>query len=567
MLAVFGVIIMVAFVFGDPIVRIIGRGREVADNPVVVETQYGSLKQSDLNALIDSRNIAQVFLQRLAAATIDAVIDKGQLDKRDRDPIIMNYYQRWHRILLGRSKLGREQSALETMVLARRATEQGMVVDNEAINDVIRKITENSVPSETITRLIETLFHGRKLSPERVFDALRTEMLASNYRDLFSEAISDVTPAQRFEYYLRLNRKAKAEVMPVAVADFTSQVPDPSAEELKSLFEQYKERYPDPASSEPGFKQPKRAAFQYFKVNYAQLIDQYKAQVTEEEIQKYYDANKSQYRSIELPETDAESKNEADEPKEPSGDSAEKPADETPADEKPADEQPTDKEPADAKPTSEKPTPADEKKPQSGRERDSRFRLVSATEQKAATEQAAEPAAAPNEKPAAEPTAVDKKPKPADSEAKDTPAPSEGAKDDAAKPDDAGKPDDAAKTEGEGEPEVEAAKPGADIKYDPIEKVHDNIRDALAGRKANERIGEIFNELKPEMDRYANDLERHNLRKETDKSAIAPPPFDFATLAKKYGLEAKQLPLVTATEAASEDIGEASKLDNESRRL
>ena len=84
--------------------------------------------------------------------------------------------------------------------------------------------------------VINSLQTGRRVSVARLFDAIRTEMLASKFSEMFRVSLRDVPPAQRFEYFSRLNRRAKAEVMPLAVADFIGQVADPTAEQLQQVL-------------------------------------------------------------------------------------------------------------------------------------------------------------------------------------------------------------------------------------------------------------------------------------------------------------------------------------------
>src|SRR5262249_38533492 len=139
-------------------------------------------------------------------------------------------------------------------------------------------------------------------SEARLFDAMRTEILASRYAQMFQQSLFDTTPAQRFEYYWRLNQRATAEVLPLAVADYVKEVPDPTDAEVQGFYEKYKDQYPDPNSPDPGFKQPKQAAFEYFKADFAQFRDKYKPEITEAEIAEYYEKNKAQFRSIDLPE-------------------------------------------------------------------------------------------------------------------------------------------------------------------------------------------------------------------------------------------------------------------------
>src|SRR5690606_7635911 len=142
-----------------------------------------------------------------------------------------------------------------------KAREMGLVVSDRAINDFLKQVTAESLGNQDILRVIASLQTGGRVSVARVYDAIRTEMLASKYSQMFFQSLRDVPPAQRFEYYARLNQHATAEVLPLAVADFIGQVPDPTDDELKKFYEQHKNSYPDPNSPEPGFKQPKRAAF------------------------------------------------------------------------------------------------------------------------------------------------------------------------------------------------------------------------------------------------------------------------------------------------------------------
>ena len=128
-----------------------------------------------------------------------------------------------------------------------------------------------------------TAANGGRVSVARLFDAIRTEMMASKFSQMFQQSLTDVPPAQRFEYYSRLNRRAKTEVMPLAVADFISQVEDPPTGELQTFFDAHKDQFQDPLSPDPGFKQPKRTAFQYFKADFEKFKEQFKSQVTDEE--------------------------------------------------------------------------------------------------------------------------------------------------------------------------------------------------------------------------------------------------------------------------------------------
>ena len=527
---------MVAFVFLDPLMKYVGRTGP-QENPVVVETKYGPLTEGDLAGIRQSRELVENFLRLVSIETVQTQVKKGLMDVRMLDRGIEQWFGSWQQELMGRSKPSPEESALETLLLSKRASQMGMVVSDQAINDLLKQITADSLTSEDLQSVIGRLQVGRRVSLARLFDAIRTEMLASKYSQLFRLSLGDVPPAQRFEYYARLNRRATAEVMPLAVADFIAQVPDPKDGDLEPFYEEHKNEYPDPASPEPGFKQPKRAAFQYFKADFAKFKEKFKPEVTDAEISEYYEKNKAQFRAAELPADSAEeakpddaAPSEEKKPGESGEETSTEPAPNAPApDTKPNEPAPTEPKPGEP--------PAAEPKnafslPNSSTE--APIRLVSATaddEKPAETTPAAPPVADADAKPATDEPAAESTDKPTE-----TAEPAETAADD--------KP---------------AADKPEEPKYEPLEKVKDTIRDSIAGQKAAKQISEIFEELLADMKRYADELDVYSAQKGSNPGATQPKPFPFAELATAKGVEAKKLLLVTATEAAAEDIGHVSR--------
>lgn len=536
LVAIAGITAMVAFVFLDPLMKYVGRNTK-AENPVVVETRYGGLTGSQLDGMRYSRELVARFLQNVTAQTVLVQLEKGMIDPRLRDQAAQQLNSFWYQTLMGRSKLGPEESAIETLVMAKKAEQLGMVVSDVAINDLIKQITDNSLDSGTLQAVINQLQGGRqKVSTARLFDALRTEMLASKLSQLFFQSLRDIPPAQRFEYYERLNRRAKAEILPLAVASFVDQVAanpkngEPTNDELRAFYDKHKNDFPNPASPEPGFKEPKRASFQYFKADFAKLKDEFKPQVTEAEIREYYEKNKAQFRVVELPGEDAEkdkaAADEKPEEKAAEGKATEESAPETPKAETPKAETPN----------------AEEPKPETPQPQASRgagvFQLVSQATQgeekpadaKAAEEKPAEEKPA-DEKPAAEPPASTETPATGEAPAATTEPPADAS----------------------------AEKPAEEIKYEPLEKVQDTIRDTIAGEKANARMIEIFDELQAAMRRYADDRDLFAARPDAKASALQAPVFPFEELAKSKNVEAKALDMVTSAEAGSSDIGQVQR--------
>jgi hypothetical protein len=564
MLATVAIMAIFAFVFLDPVMKYLGQGPQM-ENPVVVETRYGDWNQAQLDGLRFQRELVNRFLQQVTYQTILARNKAGQVQPHQLEMQAQQLFLFWHQMLMQRTKPGPEESAIETLVLSRKAQEMGMVVSDQTVNDLIAQITENSLTTEALKQIIASLTGDRMSGGVKgLFDALRTELLASKLSQFFFQSARDVTPAQRFSYYEALNRRAKAEVMPLPVSSFLAQVTAvPTAAEAQKLYDAHKESFPDPSSPEPGFKEPKRASFQYFKADYARFIEEAKPSVTDAEIAEYYEKNKIQFRAVELPKdepAEGAPKSEAapsDAPADPAGAAppAEKspdapadgkPAEDAPGADKPAAEPPANETPTEEKATEEKPTEEPQASPPQAARRVDRFRLVS--QETTAAE------------PPAEPKPVEPKPsepKPAEASASESKPVAEPAGEKPAeeqKPASDTQPPEEKPTE---EKPAEGGSPAEEVKYEPLEKVRDTIRESLASNKAIEKISKSFEELQGIMRRYEDDRAIYESRKEKTGK---PPVFDLEGLAKKYGFEGKTLEMVTAAEAAETDLGGVSRI-------
>jgi hypothetical protein len=549
MLAVVGIGAMVAFVFLTPLMSYMS-GSAAPANPVVVETNYGNLTVNELESLKYSRELVDRFLRQVTAQFVSNQAARGNLDPRLLDSLVDRQYSYWRQQLMSRSSQGPEQAAVETLVLSKRAEQLGMVISQQAINDKIKEITADSVSSAELQDVIRSLQPSRPVSVARLFEALRTEMLASEYSQLFAQSLRDIPPAQRFEYFSRLNRRAKAELMPLAVGDFVAQAPEPTDAEIKQFYEKFKNDYPNPDSPDPGFKQPRRATFQYFRADIGALTAKLEGEITEEEIRKYYEDNKAQFRAFDFDKDDAASETPAAEPQDQPADDAEKsdapekPAAESKPDEsKPAPESKPADEPAEEKPAEPKADESKPSSPQAGATRQQApVRFVSVT-------------AAPDEAPAEEKPAEEKP-------AEETPADDKPAEETPVeeKPADAKPADDKPAEEKPAE-----AAPAEEPRFEPLEKVQDTIRTSLARQKAQERITEQFEQLSGEMRRYADDVDIYSTEKGTNPSAKPPVPLDFEALAKDKDVTALELKSVTADQAADEDIGKSFRVVQDQR--
>ncbi|MFH1266261.1 MAG: hypothetical protein ABIK89_11085, partial [Planctomycetota bacterium] len=378
--------------------------------------------------------------------------------------------------------------------------------------------------------------------------------------------------AERWDYFQRLNRKVTIESLEVPVEDFVDAVEDPDEATLRDFFEEYKAEPYDPASPEPGFREPKKVAIEYLKAEYESFFQRELAAVSPEELKAYYEEHKGEYREESLPAPDGEgpaavdseakaeegesaapessgkpedpaSQDAAPDQEMPAGEagtetSEAEPAPTTPggeaasAPEKPAEAEPENTEPANTKPADTK--PAEEASPGSTGAADdtsstagaSPFRLASFLAEDAAPEETAETMSA--DEPAEQAEAAPEKP--AGEEGKPSAEP-------------------AAATPEEGD--VAAGEP----KYLPLEKVEEEIRNKLARDKANETIEKVLADFRSQLDRYHEELILFEVESKNAPGKTGPKKPDSDEFAKQHGLIAGPTGLVSALKAEQLEVG------------
>lgn len=533
LIATLGLLAMIAFVFLPMILKGLG-GSGPGKDPVVVTSKYGNLTERQLQNM---RNRRQAVIQFLQRAVVAAAFDQQSTSVRTT----------WIGEFFGQAS---EQSTVDLWLLVQRAKQLGMTISDESLSDFIgTQITENRVTHEQFAHLYKTL----NISEDIVFDALQDELLAQELQEAFTSSLGGTTPAQRWEYFQRLNRKVNIQVAAVPVADYVDQVKDPTDDELKAFFEDHKGELVSPLSPKPGFRVPTKAAVEYVKADVSKLLDI--TPITDKEIEAYYMKNRDErFLKSSLPGLDEDDKKTAlpgldvDKKKaaladaktakaKPAAADAKKPLEpkkETPKQETPKQETPKQE-------TPKKDTPSPEAKESSASDSKSPFRLVSVADEKPAEKNA-------EDKPAENPTEKKAAPKPAEKtavkKADDKPAKKPGEK----------------KTDSKPVDKKPAAKTAADSKYKPLDAVRSEIRATLTVKKqaaAIKAFGEVEKSLLPireAITKYRRALSLFDATSD-EKGAQKPEAPNFDALAKKNGLTFHKTGLIPAAEMANLDIG------------
>ncbi|MHB8903443.1 MAG: SurA N-terminal domain-containing protein, partial [Thermoguttaceae bacterium] len=277
-LAFLTLLAMGGFVVLPTITQMMGeRNQAAAKQDIVTTTRYGNLSRIELAGLQGQRQSVRRLM-----AEIDGLVRLKQ--QNNQGPTLAQ--------MLATGLSADEQSVVETWLLANRADELGIVIDDTAVNAFIQQLTEGVVTQSDLAGVLETI----GLPESQLFRLLGYELKAMRVQELVQSGLVPMTPGERWDYYQRLHRNMRVELAEVPVERFVASVSDPDDATLQQFFDKYKDKENIPESPEPGFMIPKRIALEYFKVDYEHLF-------AAGELEKYYEEHKEEFKRESLPAT------------------------------------------------------------------------------------------------------------------------------------------------------------------------------------------------------------------------------------------------------------------------
>jgi hypothetical protein len=286
MIATLGILAMIAFVFLDPLMSLVGGrgGGGGRTNDVVVSWDDGELRESDMQRLLRMRAILNHFVQTAwQLGALASGLEGGA--PPDLGPVT-------------------ERAVFQTELFAQAARAEGFVVSDATVNRYIKRITRDNVTSARLREIISQRTAGNVVvTMDTIFAGLKNELLAQAYVSNYLIAAGSATPLELWLQWQKLNDRATVEVAPVRVADFVSQVADPTDAQLQTFFDTYKETIQRPVvvvgtqlnSPQPGFKIPRKVAFAFVRADYDTFVEKLMPKVTDQQIADYYEQNKRQY--------------------------------------------------------------------------------------------------------------------------------------------------------------------------------------------------------------------------------------------------------------------------------
>lgn len=185
-------------------------------------------------------------------------------------------------------------STIDTFKFSALAREQGFQLDDSSLNRWLESFTGGVISEREIDAI---LFDStqRMMGRPQLYEQLRSHLLADVYQRRGFAALAGnsgvlLTPDEQWRNFLKLNQNATVSTYGVLVNDFIDQTnKSPSESRIREVFEEGKDRDPNPQSSEPAFHRPYAAEFEYLVGDYQDFLDAEVAKLTDEEIKDEYE--------------------------------------------------------------------------------------------------------------------------------------------------------------------------------------------------------------------------------------------------------------------------------------
>ncbi len=188
------------------------------------------------------------------------------------------------------------ESVAELYLLAESAKKRGIVVDDLAVDNFIKKFVDGKISGPRFEEITKEIA-GPELSRFEIYSFLKAEIARQILVQLGGAGITVpasaqplVTPGKSWENFQRFQQRAKIEAYPIFVDDLVSKVTaKPSEQELRNIYERGKNFFRPADSAEPGFYQGYKTNIEYVTISNDTFLKQAEAAITEEVLKAEYD--------------------------------------------------------------------------------------------------------------------------------------------------------------------------------------------------------------------------------------------------------------------------------------
>ena len=286
-----GIALVAGFQFGRPIPYAIGGAIVGAIMGAVLPSFAGGGISTELGSF-DDRRLEELQFERTLANTFIANCQSLAYDTNQVPTGAFNIIS------------GDQGDLILGEAMRAEAEEMGIYVDDNAVNQFVKEYTGSKLTEADFIKARSNLrtIDGKGVSESELYDILRGEIQAILARNMLMprRAGQGGTPEMYWDMYQRLNVNQEMVFTALNVDSFLDQVEEPSESELKAFYEEHKNKPAGQEPGVPGFYQSRQLKLAYLEIDYTTLSDSI-IEITDEDIKKYYEDNKEALYKETLP--------------------------------------------------------------------------------------------------------------------------------------------------------------------------------------------------------------------------------------------------------------------------
>ena len=292
---------IVSFLFLPVILELVGGGRYDGHGHIKTiadSRRFGSINEFDIQRLQEENEALLRFLEVLHRnLLLPPPENLNLLDASDEEQMKV-FQEHWtkaqERAMALRPlqmftnevfQLQQPEQLVNAWLVTKYVQQEGYSPNWDDVRDRLKQLTDGYLSDTIYDDTLRTVGISHKM----VEQLLIRQLLWERAQQRFILSVSAVSPANRWDWFQRINRQVTIEAAAVPVDSLISQIAEPSDRVLNAFFEANKTRKHDPALADVGFIMPVELAFQYVVATPSpMLLDS----ITEEEMLAYYEANK-----------------------------------------------------------------------------------------------------------------------------------------------------------------------------------------------------------------------------------------------------------------------------------
>ena len=171
----------------------------------------------------------------------------------------------------------------------------GITVDKKMVVDYLNRVTSDKLTEddyiETRNKLV---YKNKQLDDDVLTSVLGDEIKARMAYQMLRPRTTSLPPGPEvyWQYFRRMNVRQQLHLAALDLDEFTDAVGEPSDSEVNDLFAEFSRKFPNQVEpGSPGFRLPFRAKIAYLEID-SKTVEGEIGEVTDEDVQKYYDENK-----------------------------------------------------------------------------------------------------------------------------------------------------------------------------------------------------------------------------------------------------------------------------------